>query len=101
MELAVAVVGGSQLWQGTCLRMEKGFVGLQGWVPEKNRFPWELLQKLEHSTKRLSVACVTKQKSLLPVGASTGLYHLIHDVIIKPKICKYVQAYYASDIYIH
>lgn len=39
--------------------------------------------------------------SLLPVGASMGLYRLIPDVVtIKPKSCKYVQAYYASDIYI-
>lgn len=40
--------------------------------------------------------------SLLPVGASMGLYRLIHDIIIiKPKSYIYVQAYYASDIYIH
>jgi len=58
--------------------------------------------RTQHENTVSSLCCkAAGLLSLLPVGVSMGLYRLIHDVvIIKPKSCKYVQAYYASDIYI-
>lgn len=80
----------------------KGLYNASGLGPEKKLFPWELVQKpKQHKTTDL--CCKAEELlSIPPVGDSIRLYHFVHDAIIQPKSCKYVQAYYSSDInYIH